>query len=59
MIELKSQINFRISSGCNISLAVTHIASTVEEAESAGEQDAFLVTAYLKGYGNAGEGLSE
>ena len=55
MIELRSQVNFRISQDCNISLAITHILTNPAEADDAGYDDSRIVTAYMKGYERAGD----
>lgn len=52
MNEVRVQINMRVNAEMNCSFAFTHLVLDAEtfDAESAGEQDAQIVTQYVAGY---------
>ncbi len=50
MTELRSQVNMRINSEMNISLTITSIVETAEEATLAGHEDAEIIQAWINAY---------
>lgn len=53
MTEIKFQLNTRLTNDANVSVTITKLASTEEEAEEAGKQAALEVSAFMSGYGKA------
>lgn len=50
MTELRCQVNVRLTSEMNVSIALTAIVETTEEAEAFGTQHAQVVARYLHGF---------
>ena len=59
MTELRAQVNVRIDPDMNISITLTRIVQTPQEAADFGEDHGRFVTAYVGGYARgAGEAAS-
>ena len=59
MTELRSQVNMRINSEMNISLSITSIVETAEEATTAGREDAEIIQAWINAYAERVKELTE
>ena len=59
MTEFRAQINMRASTDLNMSFSFTHFPDDESQAESDGQRDARLVSAYAKGYAASCEQMLE